>query len=235
MGCDTLENIPYDSTIKVDFNCLVQLPKDQKSVLNDWFEQAWKLRESPPELHFHAWMLTWDLLGYVAEIITGTSDPATWYPVLINHSSLANIFNGVMDNKKSLMRMYVKRFALSWPIFNMAELTHLSEGKSFSAIRKQKVQQFIELGASSYAPPCWKDHFQDAEYLPDWKHTLSAWYAIRRNLFSSDGWQQSETDSRIVSNAFLSLIYFFKEGKIFFEHPSLSPDIYDRTQVLSSL
>ncbi len=235
MVCNTLDNIPYDSSIEIDYGRFVRLPKDQKLVLNDWFEQAWKLRESPPEHHFHAWMLSWDLLGYVAEIITGSSSPASWFPILLNEPKLGAIFNGVMENKKSLLRMYAKRFALSWPIFDSEEIIHLSGGRTFSAIRAEKAQEYIKLGARNFAPPCWQDHLQDAEFIPDWKHTMSSWYAVRNNLFRPGGWQQSETDIRIVSNAFLSLIYFFKEGKIFFENPSLSPDIFDRTQVLSSL
>ena len=235
MTCDENFNLPRDTNITVDFKRFDRLPTDQKTVLNDWFEHAWKMREADPMQHYRAWMLSWELLGYVAEIITGSTEIDTWYPILLHHSSLRDRFEGVMSNKKSLMRMYVKRFSLSWPVFDAREIEQIHSINTISPIRITKVQEYLSLGALTFAPPCWQDHLRDPEFLPDWQHTLSVWYAVRMNLFRADGWQNSETEVRIISNAFLSLIYFFKEGKIFFENPSLSPDIFDRTQVLSSL
>jgi len=235
MACNEIDNNPPDTNIAVDFERFVRLPTDQKTTLNDWFEHAWKMREADPMEHYRAWMLSWDLLGYVAEIITGSADMETWYPILLHHTSLRDRFEGVMSQKKSLMRMYVKRFSLSWPIFDVREIEQIQPGYTFSPIRSKRVLEYLAKGASTFAPLCWQDHLMDSEFLPDWQHTLSVWRAVRMNLFRAEGWQHSETEVRIISNAFLSLIYFFKEGKIFFENPSLKPDIFDRTQVLSSL
>lgn len=235
MACEQLFNLPREDRIQVDFERFGRLPIDQKTVLNDWFEHTWKMREADPMEHYRAWMLTWNLLGYVAEIITGSAEIDTWYPILLQHHALRNRFEGVLSNKKSLMRMYVKRFSLSWPIFDVREIEQIQPDNTFSPIRSTRVQEYLAKGASTFAPPCWQDHLKDPEFLPDWQHTLSVWHAVRMNLFQTVGWQHSETDVRIMSNAFLSLIYFFKEGKIFFENRSLKPDIFDRTQVLSSL
>jgi hypothetical protein len=235
MTCEQIDKLPRDTRITVDFERFTRLPTDQKTVLNDWFEHAWKMREADPKDHYRAWMLAWDLFGYVAEIITGSADIDAWYPILLHHPYLQDRFEGVMSNKKSLMRMYVKRFSLSWPIFDIREIEQIHSAKTFSPIRATRVQEYLTLGATSFSPPCWKDHLNDLEFLPDWQHTLSVWHTVRMNLFRVDGWQHSESEVRIISNAFLSLIYFFKEGKIFFENPSLRPDTFDRTQVLSSL
>jgi hypothetical protein len=219
----------------MDYTRFKQIPGNQRKVLNDWFEEAWKMRESAPEEHFRAFLLSWELLGYVAEIATGNSDPSTWYPILAHNPDITSIFQNVMENKKSLLRMYTRRFAQSWPIFQIGKVQEMETGQVYSPIRATRVQQYIAQGIKEYSPPCWVDHREDPEYVPDWMHTLSVWYIVRNNLLVPGSLGHSETDVRIVSNAFLSLIYFFKEGKVFFENPSLKPDIFDRTQVLSSL
>lgn len=235
MSCDELQTLPRPVPLSVNYNRFMGLAKDNKKVLNDWFELAWKMREAPPEEHYQAFLLTWELLGFVAEIITGSRDMDAWYPVLVNDTMVSGIFGGVVENKKSLLRMYTKRFALSWPIFPVHVVNQYSIGKEFSPIRSDRVVEYISQGMAGFAPPCWQNHWTDPEFVPDWAHTLSAWYLVRKNLLDAEGYTHSETDVRIVSNAFLSLIYFFKEGKLFFENPSLKPDIFDRTQVLSSL
>jgi len=132
--------------------------------------------------------------------------------------------------------MYTRRFAESWPIYDTGHLVETGQLQNQTGLRSQTIDTYRKAGAATYLPECWLRHLDEGDNpLPDWQHTLSGWYAIRKNLFKGAKWQNSENDPRIITNAFLSLIYFFKESKLYFESPSLKPDIFDRTQVLSSL
>lgn len=222
--------------LEANKDLLINLPKDQRIMLNDWFESTWKMRESEPEHHYYAFLHAWDILSIMAEILTGSGDSDSRFDTLLNDEYLKGIFNGVMENKKSLMRMYVKRFAQLFPIFDITTLENHRVENPQSPVRADVIKHYIDLGINDYAPGCWLAHRDDPEFVPDWEHTLSAWYMVRINLLKSpQGWAHSELNVRIISAAFLSLIYFFKEGKLFFENPSLRPDIFERTQVLSSL
>jgi hypothetical protein len=213
-----------------------QLSKQPKTMLNDLFEAAWKERELPPEQHHKPFLEAWSLLSYTAEITSGLRSDMDWYPAIRTDATWADRFNRVMDNPKSLMRMYTKRFAESWPVFDVAELMEKEVLPPQTASREEAIAIYRSKDAGNFLPECWCRHLSEGSRpLPDWEHTLSAWFAVRRNLFLDLEWRNSENDPRIVSNAFLSLIYFFKESKLYFENPSLKPDIFDRTQVLSSL
>lgn len=220
----------------VDFTRFDKLTKLPKKMLNDLFESTWKQRELAPEQHHRSFLEAWSLLSYTAEITTGLRNDEEWYPVIRANATWAFRFNNVMENPKSLMRMYTKRFADSWPIFDVAELTGKGILQHQTTSREETIAGYRNNHAENYLPECWCLHLDEASRpLPDWEHTLSAWFAVRRNLFKDPEWQNTENDPRIISNAFLSLIYFFKESKLYFENPSLKPDIFDRTQVLSSL
>ena len=213
-----------------------KLPKQPKTMLNDLFETAWKKRELPPEQHFKPFLESWSLLAYTAEITCGLGSDEEWFPIIRADSTWADRFNTVMDNPKSLMRMYTKRFVESWPIFDVAELMEKGILLHQETSRDEAIAGYRSKDARNYLPECWCRHLDEGSRpLPDWEHTLAAWFAVRWNLFKDPQWQNSENDSRIISNTFLSLIYFFKESKLYFENPSLKPDIFDRTQVLSSL
>ncbi len=236
MSCENFNQQSGKNQMEVNKDLFIQLPKDQRIMLNDWFETTWKIRESEPKLHYYAFIHAWEILSVIAEIITGSGDPERWFDPLLQDDYLKGIFNRVMENKKSLMRMYVKRFAQQFPIFNISTLDSQGIKNALFPVRTDVVKYYYENGITDYAPACWGKHVDDSEFLPDWEHTLSAWYMVRKNLLkSSEGWAHSELNVRIVSTAFLSLIYFYKEGKLFFENPSLRPDIFERTQVLSSL
>ena len=219
-----------------DFSRFTELDKFPKKILNDQFEYAWKLRELTPGQHYSAFLQAWDLLASTAEITTGLQNISDWYGVIRADKTWADKFNIVMENPKSLMRMYTKRFAESWPIFDAAELEQKGVLQSEYASREEAISTYRSKVVESYAPECWLRHLAEGTLpLPDWEHSLSAWFQIRWNFFKDPHWQNSENSERIVSNAFMSLIYFFKESKLYFENPSLQPDIFDRTQVLSSL
>jgi hypothetical protein len=219
-----------------DFSRFIALEKFPKKILNDQFEYAWKMRELTPGQHFSAFLTTWDLLASTAEITTGLQNISGWYRVIRADKTWADKYNHVMENPKSLTRMYTKRFAESWPIFDAAELEQKGLLQSEYASREEVISTCRSKVVENYSPECWLRHQDEGTMpLPDWEHTLSAWFQIRWNFFEDPHWQNSENSERIVSNAFLSLIYFFKESKLYFENPSLKPDIFDRTQVLSSL
>jgi hypothetical protein len=220
----------------VDFSRFEKLPKHPKTMLNDLFESAWKERELPPEQHSKPFLNAWSLLSYTAEVTTGLGSDKEWFPIIRADTAWSDRFNNVMDNPKSLMRMYTKRFAELWPIFDVSVLMGKGILQHQSATRDEAIVLYRSKDAGKYLPECWCRHMDEGSRpLPDWEHTLGSWFAVRRNLFKDPLWQNSENDPRIVSNAFLSLIYFFKEGRLYFENPSLKPDIFDRTQVLSSL
>jgi hypothetical protein len=235
MACPEM-NLPKNTIQNVDLTRFEKLPKQPKKLLNDLFESAWKERELPPEQHHKPFLEAWSLLSYTAEITSGLRSDEEWFPVIRMDATWADRFSRVMDNPKSLMRMYTKRFAESWPIFDVAELMEKGVLHPQKTSREEAIAIYRSNDAGNFLPECWCRHMDEGSCpLPDWEHTLSAWFVVRRNLFKDPLWQNLENDPRIVSNAFLSLIYFFKESKLYFENPSLKPDIFDRTQVLSSL
>lgn len=234
MPCPEL--IFCQTQITSDFSHFVRLAKAPKRMLNDLFETAWKQRELTPDRHAPAFLLACTVLASTAEVTTRVVNPDEWSPAICMDADWAARFNNVMDNPKSLMRMYVKRFAASWPIFTVAELKSADSLLPETLTREDAITAYRSIASVHSHPDCWLRHLDDgSNILPDWQHTLSAWMAVRRNLFVDSNWHNTENTSRIVSNAFLSLIYFFKESKLFFETPSMKPDIFDRTQVLSSL
>ncbi len=235
MTCPEMKN-NNNPTGCVNFSLFSNLEKRPKKILNDQFEYAWKLRELPPDQHFSAFLLAWNLLAITAEITAGTSNTDDWYGLIRIDSTWSGKFNTVMENPKSLLRMYSNRFAGLWPIFDLDELVNKNLLISDPSTRAETINYYHLHNANNYLPECWmRHHNEESKPLPDWEHTLSAWFAVRWNLFRDPQWVNTENNTRIVSNAFLSLIYFFKESKLYFESPSLKPDIFDRTQVLSSL
>lgn len=224
------------NTAKVDISRFDKLPRQPKTILNDLFESVWPKRELPYEEHAEPFLEAWSLLGYTAEVTTGLRDDERWFPAIREDAGWADRFNHVMDNPKSLMRMYTKRFAESWPIFDVAGLLEKGIIQREPSTRKEIIHSYQNSQAGNFLPECWLRHLdQDDLPLPDWQHTLSAWFAVRWNLFKDPQWQNSENDPRIISNAFMSLIYFFKESKLYFENPSKKREIFERTQFLGSL
>jgi len=237
VDCDGILKIAKKQGVN-DFQRFVTLDIERKTILNDWFEYVWKMRELPAKDHIRGFWMAMDLLDSIADIISGSRTDDDRFSALILNEQLSELFKKVISEPKSLMRMYGKRFSTQWPVFDTdhminqgLQLIHTSE----SSIRRETIDQYLTSGAIQYMPVCWPEHIKSGDIpLPDWKHTLSAWYVVRKNL-SGQEWNHSEADVRIHTNAFLTLLYFFKEGKVFFENPSLKPDIFDRTQVLSSL
>jgi len=224
-----------DLNTKSDLTRVERTDKAAKKMLNDHFENTWKQRELSPEMHGIAFLQAWTLLAVTAELTTQVFDPQDWFPAIQADENWASRFNNVMDEPKSLMRMYTKRFSAFWPIYNVARLDQNGILLRKDTSREEALLKYKDTGVSFY-PECWYRHLNEgATPIPDWQHTLAGWMAVRRNLFADPGWKNSENHYRIISNAFLSMIYFFKESKMYFENPSLKPDIFERTQVLSSL
>lgn len=220
---------------QADFGRFARLEKKARLMLNDQFEYAWKQRELAPEKHAAAFLTAWEVLCATAEVTTGRFNPADWVPAIGQDPAWAQKFNDLIDNPKSLTRMYVKRFAQLWPIYDV-QAGMLQGILQVEAPTRADAQAVYFRAGIPCAPTCWQTHSQETPLpAPDWQHTLPAWEAVRHNLFQDPAWHNTENDTRIISNAFLSLIYFFKESHLYFENPSLSPDIFDRTQVLSSL
>ena len=235
MGCNTYQHI-QNSPHACDYSAWKTLEKKQRLMLNDWFENAWKMRELPIEEHRRGLLQAWDLLRMIGFITTGTNADEDWAPALLASMEFEQIYNLILAEKKSLMRMYARRYADIWPVFPSAVLRSKGIEPSKKPTRDEVINEYSAIDGISYAPACWMQHRQEVERpLPDWQHILPAWKTAVDNLLDPSGWHETESDLRIVSNAFMSLIYFFKEGKVFFENPSLRPDIFDRTQVLSSL
>lgn len=235
MSCTEIDQMT-GGALEVKFERFAELSREPKQVLNDQFETIWRMRELPAEHHTHAFILAWDLLMHIAEITTGKTDREVVFASLLLSDEIGGRYNGIMENPKALTRMYSKRFAETWPIFDSTDLTTLNILEAETQLRESTIQRYLANGARYYLPMCWPRHKQEApELLPDWQHIFSAWFGLRWNLFSCLNWKNTEMETRITSNAFMSLIYFFKEGKLFFETPSMKPDIFDRSQIFSSL
>ena len=114
--------IPEKKGVVVELSRFEMLPRTIKAVLNDLFEETWKQRELPPEQHLRPFMAAWNLLAYTAEITTGSRNDEEWHPAIRADSAWEQKFNHVMENPKSLMRMYTRRFAESWPIYDTGPL-----------------------------------------------------------------------------------------------------------------
>jgi|GEM_PF-6444371 len=233
MNCSELPFTPTE--VKVELGQLLRLEKKARLMLNERFEQAWKLREQAPEKHTPAFMTAWEVLSASAEVTSGLFNPNDWVPAIGQDAAWAEKFNDLMENPKSLTRMYGKRFAQLWPIFDVRAARQQGVLQAEAPTRAEAQLVYSRAGVPG-VPACWQAHAHETPVpVPDWQHTVPAWEAVRRNLFQDPAWNHTENDTRIISNAFLSLIYFLKESHLYFENPSLSPDIFDRTQVLSSL
>ena len=220
-----------------DYQRFKKLDRERKQILNDWFELVWKMREHPVNEHFLAFQLTYSLLDQIAVVISSRGSDEERFAALFHNPEMGKIFDGMMDEPKSLMRMYSKRFAALWPIFDTSiDMNPPAKWKPSvkGTPRDETVKKYLSSGYN-HQPGCWLSHVEfDQKILPDWKHSLAVWHTLYRNL-QTGAWNNTESEIRIYSNGFLSLLYFYKEGKIFFENPSLKPDIFERTQVLSSL
>lgn len=235
MACQTYLPQKYSSHPCTYQNWL-SLEKKQRLMLNDWFEAAWIMRELPIEEHRRGLLQAWTLLGMIGSITTGSQADEEWMPALLASTEFEQIYNQVLAEKKSLMRMYARRFADVWPVYPARSLRSSNVPPSRQVTRFDVIAEYNQQLSTGFFPACWMEHRQEStQPLPDWQHILPAWKTATDNLLDPDGWHETETDLRIITNAFMSLIYFFKEGKVFFENPSLRPDIFDRTQVLSSL
>jgi hypothetical protein len=235
MSCQEIATL-FPTRLICRYERFLKLPKEPRLMLNDWFEITWKMRESPLEEHRRGMLMAWSLLGFIGQITTDTTSERDWVGAILINPEFEQIFNSVMSNPKSLMRMYGKRFAAVWPVFDSAELTRSGIIAGQAPVRADVIAGYIQENQTAFYPPCWPEHLAAKEaLLPDWQHTLSAWYIVQKNLLDPNGWHATEMDLRIITNSFLSLVYFFKEGKVFFETPSMRPDIFDRTQIFSSL
>lgn len=222
--------------IPVAYDRFTNLEKHQKLMLNDWFENTWKMREFPVEQHRHGMLMAWTLLSFIGYITTGHRSDDDWVEAFLVSPDLEQIYNQVLEQKKSLLRMYAKRFAEVWPVFSSRCLMNKKIPASAAVTRVEIVQEYGQNPSLESVPSEWIANLGAKELpLPEWQDILPAWQMVVLNLLDPDGWHPTEVDLRIVTNAFMSLVYFFKEGKVFFENPSLRPDIFDRTQVLSSL
>ena len=144
-----------------DFSCFTLLEKFPKKILNDQFEYAWKMRELPPGQHYSAFLQAWDLLASTAEITTGIQNISDWYGVIRADKTWADKFNHVMENPKSLMRMYTKRFAESWPIFDAAELEQKGLLQADYASREEVISTYRSKVIESFSPECWLRHVDE--------------------------------------------------------------------------
>jgi hypothetical protein len=235
MSCPEITRAYATQTV-CDYNKFLQLPRDQATALNDWFEYTWKMRENPVEEHRRGMLQAWALLGFMGRVTTGSTAEEDWVAAFLVNSDLENIFNTVMENPKSLMRMYAKRFSLTWPIYSSTDLIKHDIRPSNLPVRADIVQAYGQHSGLLAQPACWLRHLDANEtLLPDWQHTLAAWHTVAGNILDPNGWHPTEMDLRIITNSFMSMVYFYKEGKVFFETPSHSPDIFDRTQIFSSL
>lgn len=235
MSCSEIQQlVPLGASC--DYAQFSNLPKSTRLMLNDWFEYTWKIREEPIEQHTRGMLQGWALLGFIGRVTTGSSDQSVWLPALLYNPELEGFFNGVIENPKSLLRMYAKRFMQVWPVFSAADLARQHVPASSAPVRADALAEYTQHSGLRFAPPCMARHQADGSLdLPDWQHTLLAWQRVYENCLDPNGYHPTEMDLRIVTNAFMSLVYFYKEGKLFFETPSMRPDIFDRSQIFSSL
>lgn len=218
------------------YRAFTQLSQDQRLMLNDWFEYTWQIRELPVQEHRRGMLQAWALLGFIGRITTGQADESLWLSALLQDEEMAAVFQTVMQNPKSLLRMYAKRFAQVWPVFSSAELEKEGIPTVTADTRAETTTEYMQAVRIHPVPPCWNRHISQSDLpSPDWQHTLLGWQVTAGNCLDPHGFHATEAELRIVTNAFMSLVYFFKEGKIFFETPSMRPDIFDRSQIFSSL
>jgi hypothetical protein len=235
MTCSEIQQL-VPPGVPCDYAKFTNLPKSTKTMLNDWFEYTWKIREAPIEEHPRGMLQAWALLGFVGQVTTGSADQNTWLPALLYNADLDAIFSGVMENPKSLLRMYVKRLMQVWPVYSSVELAEAGIQPSTAVTRVEVIEEYANHTVLHPVPGCLTLHAVDGSLpLPDWQHTLLTWKRVFDNCLDPRGFHPTEMELRIVTAAFMSFVYFYKEGKVFFETPSMRPDLFDRTQIFSSL
>jgi hypothetical protein len=206
--------------------------REKKAALDEHFESIWVMRELAAENHALPFLFLWQMLELVAEEICGEYQSPYWLDALKENDDLSGRHASVLANPKSLMRMYNLRFAQTWPVFDICK----ADPKLFvqNPIREETISAYLASGMGDFQPACWIRHRAEGTIpQPDWQHSLSAWQMVRRNL-AIRGERLSELDTRIVSNAFLSLLYFFKEGQVFQIQHNLTPNLFERTEIFAS-
>jgi hypothetical protein len=226
MTCSELQ-FNGNSLRDVEMQKLDRLQSRSRDLLIHWFQTAWKLREKDPSEHTEAFLIGWNALIGWAECISGEEDLPRALEAVGASPEVNARYNQVFENKKSLFRMYAKRFAELWPVFDAVELDSKGLLKTDYISRSDLAEEYLAGGAQLYAPTCWKRHHDAGEEIPvTLPHLLAALYQLRKGLFQGGEAPHSEVNEHLLSTGYLAMVYYLFENKIYLLEPKVSRDLF---------
>jgi hypothetical protein len=226
MTCRELNllNISADSVKMERFDHLQPKSKD---VLVLWFREAWKMRELEPEKHAEAFLMAWNALIGWAECVSGEEDSTRALAAVAVSTEVNDRYNRIFENKKSLFRMYAKRFATLWPVFGAAELAKKGIIQTEYLSRTDLAKEYFANGAEICGPACWKRHQDAGEEIPvDLAHLLAALSQLRRSFFQGRDEGHSEVNHHLISTGYLAMAYYLKENGIYILETTINRDLF---------
>lgn len=196
----------------VNFDNYRYLHSDGRRLISGWFERAWEARNAKAENCFEPFIFAWFAVNGWAACVTGKDVDREYLKVLMEDKTIREQFNKLVKNAQTPFPIHARKFAEYWPIFEVKDLRRKEILQAYEGERAEIVRRYFEEGAKKFEPECWQQHIETEKFVPiDWPHTLYAIYRVRCNLFHGEKAAHSEMDQVIVSKAFKTLIYFFKE------------------------
>jgi hypothetical protein len=174
-----------------------ELHPDAVRLIDDWRRRAGESADD-----FEAFVFGWISFNAWAECVTGRGRDEDWRDALALNATMCKMFDRRVRDSTDL-RSQVSAFSASWPIFRVQQLRQLGVAYiDTAAQRNELVVQYLDAGATAYAPRCWLRHTETPEPVPtDWPHVLAGLYRVRSNLFHGEKARHSEIDRGIMASA----------------------------------
>lgn len=193
---------------------LSDLGSDGHTLINGWFDKAWRLREAEGGSAFEAFIYAWFAVNGWAACVTGQDDDSKIVRSLAADLRLRREFSKLMAGDRTFLEL-VNRFSDFWPIFEVKGLRRLGIPRQYEGNRTEVVASYLHAGANVFEPHCWQEHSVRQEPCPcDWPHTLAAIYRVRCNLFHGEKAAHSVMDQTVVVAALRVLVNFFRNAGI---------------------
>lgn len=213
MICHELLNHRY-AGVSVNFDRYQMLPLEGRELISDWFVRSWEMRESQDKACFEAFFFAWIAVNGWAACVTECDEDRGYLDALMRNAQLCQDFTKFAAAQESPFAYNVKQFAAFWPIFKDQSLRRSGISRRPGENREEMVSRYLEQNDVQFAPKCARRHREAGEKIPvDWPHTLVTLYQVRCNFFHGEKALSSEMDRRIVSCAYRTLLYFFRQGK----------------------
>ncbi len=205
--------------VHIDFNRYRSLHREGMHLISGWFQRAWDKRDCQGDNCFEAFIFAWFAINGWAACVTEQDDDTKYIDALTRDQTLCKEFSRLRARPDTPFASSATQFAAFWPIFEVRYFRQRGVRIYLPEYDRGKTIKYymghIAEGKTPFAPQCWKMHENAGEKPPvDWPHTLSALYRVRCNLFHGEKAAHSEMDQQVVTSAFRTLVYFFREAQL---------------------